>query len=99
MTPAAKASRGKIRTITGMALAIVLAVMNPVMHVVIILGIATGIWWPIIKAIMDSPVAALWLIPLGLLLSGLAAFIQQFIYNILIFPLAVLTGWLLKQRS
>ncbi len=88
-----------MRLRTGMALGSVLGVMNLVVHVVIILGIATGIWWPIIKAIMDSPAAALWLIPLGLLLSWLAVRIQQFIYNILIFPLAVLTGWLLKQRS
>lgn len=88
-----------IRKNTGVALFSLLAVSSYVVPVVIFLGIATGIWWPTIQAILDSPVRALWLIPLGFLLTGIAAFIQQFIYTILVFPLVALTGWLLQESE
>ena len=86
-----------IRRNTGVALASILAVAGYVVPVLIFLGIATGIWWPIIQEILSSPLQAVWLIPVGFLGSGLAFFIQSLIYSVLVLPLVALSGWLLKE--
>ena len=86
-----------IRKNTGVALVSILAVSSNVVPIVIFISIATGVWWPIIQGILDSPVHALWLIPLGFLFTGFAAFIQSLIYSILVLPLVALSGWLLEE--
>jgi hypothetical protein len=75
-----------------------LVVSGNVVPLIIFIGIATGIWWPIIKAIIESPMHALWLIPVGFIFSEFAFWIQSVIYSILVWPLVALSGWLLHDE-
>ena len=58
-----------------------------------------GFWWQIIKAILDSPISALWLIPLGIIMIGFATFIMKLVYNYIAMPMVALTVWLLKDSE
>ena len=88
-----------MRRKVGAWLLIVAVVIKTIVSILIFLSIASGIWWPIIKAIISSPVQALWLIPIGIFVSGIAAFIFHFIYDLLAMPVAILAAWLLESQQ
>lgn len=92
------AQKRDIRKGVGFALLAFLGVGKPIVGVAIFLGIVAGVWWPIGKTIIESPLWALLLIPAGLFFSAVAWWIQTFIYSLLVWPLVWLTTRLLEEK-
>ena len=91
------AKTGKIRTKIGFLLFSLLAIGANVMPWVIFLSIIVGIWWPIIKIIIGSPLWAFLLIPVGFIVSGFSFWLHTLIYGLITFPILALAGWLVQD--
>ena len=93
----------RIRHSMGYALITVWGVLNFVIQIAIYISLATGIWWPLIQVIIDDPVSAIWIIPIGFFLTALSAMILRFIYGLLLAVVAIpggaLTMWLLRDAD
>lgn len=71
--------------------------LHLVFVVVVYVGFAVGIWWPLLKAIADKPLNAVWLLPFGLILTAISYWIQSLVYGILIaLPLGFISTVLLR---
>lgn len=93
----------RIRHRIGYALIGIWAVLDFVIQIAIYVSLATGIWWPLTQVIIDDPVSAIWIIPIGFFITGLSAMILRFIYGLLLMVVAIpggaLTMWLLRDAD
>jgi uncharacterized RDD family membrane protein YckC len=65
-------------------------------EVLLFIGAATGIWWPLTRQILDSPTSAFWAIPVGFIFTAISWWIARLVYGFVVgTPLALIGAWLL----
>lgn len=73
-----------MRVTTSNSILLVAVVLNWVATIAIFVGVVLGIYWPFAQIVWGNPLNIFWAVPVGLLIAGIATWIQQTLFALFI---------------